>query len=107
MPVGDVVEPAAKRPLVAQESKPSLEVEVQRKVVGKTARPGRADEQLLLVEHTERVAVAPVERVGEVESLHERQPAPGLDAIRRVPGKRAARLLAEERAIEVEVQHGV
>src|SRR5437016_14603844 len=78
---------------------------VECEIVWKPARAGRFYELLLIVDDAEWKAVARFDGIPQVESLEQRQKAPGKETIRCVPRIRPGGLGTEDGVIHVEVQH--
>src|SRR5208282_2293662 len=109
--IGDVIETGAQGPFEPEKMKPLFDVEIQRGVIGEADLAGQADKLLLEVDNVVGIAGAPVEGVIEFEGVNpgqtERRGAPGLDAVRRVPGKRPSELRTEKGYIESGIQNRI
>src|SRR5215469_2442185 len=120
---GNVVEPASQRPIEAERVESFLQMRVQREVLrepqkrwnGLRRRQRRRGQLLLIVHQVERKPGAVLGRIAEIEVLCQpkmiqwhkvqRQKSPGKKTTWRVPRIGARLLCAENRAVDVEVEH--
>src|SRR5690242_9856974 len=93
--VRDVIKAGTQLPPKSKQRNPPFERHVERKIGGKTRAVGTADQLLVFIHHAERKALAPVERVGKIELLQERQDSPGDNPVGGVPWQRARALWTE------------
>src|SRR5262245_25379297 len=74
--VCDVIESDARSEVETQQSEPAFGVQIQRKIRGKATRVRLFDQLSSLVDDAEWIAAPPFHRIGQVELLHQRRPAP-------------------------------
>lgn len=107
VPVSDIVKPRTELPAEAKQRNPPFQRHVQGKE-GRVAHPVRNTNKLLvLVYNAERETITPVERIGQIKLLHQRQDSPRDNTVGCVPGKRPSTLRAKIGIEDVEIQNSV
>src|SRR5690348_14863255 len=104
MAIGNVIESAAQRPVIAEGMEAFFDVRVEYEPGWEATGARRFEELLLIVDDVVGEAGAKFGGVGEVEALDQRKQAVREESIGSIPGIRAGLLRTELRIVDAEVE---